>query len=236
MPVAYLDSASSTQKPRQVLDAMREFYEHSYANVHRGVYTLAERATAGLRGRAREGPRVRQRAVEPRGDLHAQLDRGAEPDRLRVGAREPRAGRRRRDHRARAPRELRAVAVHGEEDGRASSRIIPIDDHGELQLDTLDEIASRGNVKVVANNLVSNTLGTINPVEKLAAWAHEQGAIMVGRRRPGGAAQAHRRAGARLRLPRVLVAQDAAARRVPARCGAAASCSRRCSRSTSAAR
>jgi len=46
-PVAYLDSASSTQKPRQVLDAMREFYEHSYANVHRGVYTLAERATAG---------------------------------------------------------------------------------------------------------------------------------------------------------------------------------------------
>src|ERR1700756_5821040 len=46
-PDAYLDSASSTQKPRQVLDAMREFYEHSYANVHRGVYTLAERATAG---------------------------------------------------------------------------------------------------------------------------------------------------------------------------------------------
>ena len=45
-PFAYLDSASSTQKPRQVLDAMREFYEHSYANVHRGVYTLAERATA----------------------------------------------------------------------------------------------------------------------------------------------------------------------------------------------
>src|SRR5438477_4323045 len=49
-PVAYLDSASSTQKPRQVLDAMREFYEHSYANVDRGVYTLAERATAGYEG------------------------------------------------------------------------------------------------------------------------------------------------------------------------------------------
>src|ERR671915_203732 len=46
-PVAYLDSASSTQKPRQVLDAMREFYEHSYANVHRGVYRLAARATTG---------------------------------------------------------------------------------------------------------------------------------------------------------------------------------------------
>src|ERR1044071_848741 len=56
-PVAYLDSASSTQKPSQVLDAMREFYEHSYANVHRGVYTLAERATAGYEG-AREKVRA----------------------------------------------------------------------------------------------------------------------------------------------------------------------------------
>ena len=45
--VAFLDSAASTQKPRQVLDAMRDFYEHSYANVHRGVYRLAERATTG---------------------------------------------------------------------------------------------------------------------------------------------------------------------------------------------
>ena len=56
---------------------------------------------------------------------------------------------------------------------------IPIDDAGELQLDALDGIAKQGNVKVVANNLVSNSLGTVNPVEKLAAWAHEQGAIMV---------------------------------------------------------
>jgi cysteine desulfurase/selenocysteine lyase len=48
-----------------------------------------------------------------------------------------------------------------------------------LELSTLDSIAAEGNVKVVANNLVSNALGTINPIEKLSAWAHEQGAIMV---------------------------------------------------------
>ena len=47
-PLAYLDSASSTQKPRQVLDRMRAFYEHEYANVHRGVYRLAERATGAV--------------------------------------------------------------------------------------------------------------------------------------------------------------------------------------------
>src|SRR5213079_2466735 len=52
-PLAYLDSAVSTHKPRQVLDALRDFYETSYANVHRGVYTLSEKATAAYEG-ARE--------------------------------------------------------------------------------------------------------------------------------------------------------------------------------------
>ena len=47
-PLAYLDSAASSQKPRRVLDAMTRFYETSYANVHRGVYELAERATEAL--------------------------------------------------------------------------------------------------------------------------------------------------------------------------------------------
>src|SRR6202007_1572839 len=56
-PLSFLDSAASSQKPRQVLDAMREFYETSYANVHRGVYDLAERATAGFEG-AREKVRA----------------------------------------------------------------------------------------------------------------------------------------------------------------------------------
>src|SRR4030095_14255341 len=61
----------------------------------------------------------------------------------------------------------------------AEFRAIPFDDQGELVLDGLDEIAESGNVKVVANNLVSNSLGTVNPTERLATWAHEQGAIMV---------------------------------------------------------
>ena len=49
-PLAYLDSANSSQKPRQVLDTMTTFYETSYANVHRAVHVLGERATAGLEG------------------------------------------------------------------------------------------------------------------------------------------------------------------------------------------
>src|SRR5262249_16851917 len=56
-PLAYLNSAATSQKPRQVLDTMTEFYETSYSNVHRGVYSLGEMATAGLE-RAREKVRA----------------------------------------------------------------------------------------------------------------------------------------------------------------------------------
>jgi cysteine desulfurase/selenocysteine lyase len=61
----------------------------------------------------------------------------------------------------------------------ADFRMLPIDDNGELRLEGLDELAAGAQVKVVATNLVSNSLGTVNPVERLAAWAHERGAIMV---------------------------------------------------------
>jgi cysteine desulfurase/selenocysteine lyase len=57
--------------------------------------------------------------------------------------------------------------------------MIHVNADGELDLGDLEAIAREGNVKVVANNLVSNALGTINPVEKLAEWAHAQGAILV---------------------------------------------------------
>jgi len=177
-PFAYLDSASSTQKPRQVLDAMREFYEHSYANVHRGVYTLAERATAGYES-AREKVRAFVNAPSNREVIFTRsatealnlvayawgLDNLGPGDVVVVTELE--------HHANFVPWQFIAKRTGAE------FAHIPIDDLGELQLDALDELASRGNVKVVANNLVSNTLGTINPVEKLAEWAHAQGAIMV---------------------------------------------------------
>jgi cysteine desulfurase / selenocysteine lyase len=177
-PVAYLDSASSTQKPRQVLDAMRDFYEHSYANVHRGVYRLAERATEGYEG-AREkvrgllnAPAAREvvftRSATEAINLVAYawgIDNLGPGDVVVITELE--------HHSNFVPWQFVANRTG------ASFKHIPIDDSGELQLDVLDGIAASGNVKVVANNLVSNALGTINPVEKLAAWAHEQGAIMV---------------------------------------------------------
>ncbi|HJV30141.1 MAG TPA: cysteine desulfurase, partial [Gaiellaceae bacterium] len=177
-PLAYLDSAASAQKPRQVLDAIRTFYETSYANVHRGVYKLAEDATAGYEGaRAKvatflNAPSEREviftRSATEGINLVAYawgLDNLGRGDVVVVTELE--------HHSNFVPWQYIANRTGAE------FRAIPFDEHGELVLDSLDEIAAAGSVKVVANNLVSNALGTINPVEALAEWAHAQGAIMV---------------------------------------------------------
>jgi cysteine desulfurase/selenocysteine lyase len=175
-PLAYLDSAASSQKPRQVLDALRDFYETSYANVHRGVYLLSERATEayeGARETAREfvnAPAAREviftRSATESINLVAYawgLDNLGPGDVVLVTELE--------HHSNFVPWQYIAKRTG------ADFRLLPIDDNGELQLDALEEID--GNVKVVATNLVSNSLGTINPVTRIAAWAHERGAIMV---------------------------------------------------------
>src|SRR5438270_11565868 len=177
-PLAYLDSAVTSQKPRQVLDKLRTFYETSYANVHRGVYTLSERSTAEYEG-AREkvarfinAPAAREivflRGATEGLNLVAYawgLDNLGPGDVVLVTELE--------HHSNFVPWQYIAQRTG------AAFRAIPLDEHGELRLDALDEVAGTDRVKVVAVNLVSNALGTINPVEKLAAWAHDRGASMV---------------------------------------------------------
>ena len=177
-PLAYLDSAASSQKPRQVLDTVRDFYETSYANVHRGVYTLSEKATAayeGAREKAREfvnAPAAREliftRSATESINLVAYawgLDNLGPGDVVLVTELE--------HHSNFVPWQYIAKRTGAE------FRMLPIDDHGELRLDELDELAGGGRMKVVATNLVSNSLGTVNPVARLSSWAHERGAIMV---------------------------------------------------------
>ena len=177
-PLSYLDSAVTAQKPRQVLDALRTFYETSYANVHRGVYALSERSTAEYEGAREKVARFinassSREIVFLRGATEGLnlvayawgLDNLGPGDVVLVTELE--------HHSNFVPWQYIAQRTG------AAFRAIPLDDNGELRLDTLDEIAGSDRVKVVANNLVSNALGTINPVAKLSAWAHERGAIMV---------------------------------------------------------
>jgi cysteine desulfurase/selenocysteine lyase len=177
-PLAYLDSAVSSQKPRQMLEVMTHFYETSYTNVHRGVYTLSERATEAFEA-AREKVRAFVNAPFSREVIFVRnatealnlvayswgLNKLGPGDVVLVSELE--------HHSNFVPWQYVAQRTG------ADFRMITLDDHGELRLDELEEVVGDGEVKIVATNLVSNSLGTISPVEKLAAWAHERGAFDV---------------------------------------------------------
>jgi cysteine desulfurase/selenocysteine lyase len=177
-PLAFLDSAVTAQKPRQVLDAIREFYETSYANVHRGVYTLSERATEGYEG-ARGKVAGFVNAASPREIVFTRsatesLNLVAYAWGLwNLGKGDVVVATELEHHSNFVPWQFVAKKTG------AKFRVIPIDDAGELDLSHLDALATEGEVKVVAANLVSNSLGTINPVEQIAAWARSLGAITV---------------------------------------------------------
>ena len=177
-PLAYLDSANSSQKPRQVLDAMRSFYETSYANVHRAVYELGERATAGYEG-AREKVRALINAPSAREVIFVR--NGTEGLNLvayawgldNLGPGDVVITTELEHHSNFVPWQYIAKRTGAE------FAVIPIDDAGEIVLEALGEIERRGRVKLVASAHISNTLGTVNPVAELAAWAHERDAVMV---------------------------------------------------------
>lgn len=177
-PLAFLDSAASSQKPRQMLEAMVRFYETSYANVHRGVYELAERATAGLEN-ARE--RVATLLNAPAAREVVFVRNATEGINLvayawglsNLGPGDVVVATELEHHSNFVPWQYVARRTG------ADFRVLPLDDSGELRLDALDALVGGGRVKVVAAGIVSNALGTVNPIETLARWAHEHGAIVV---------------------------------------------------------
>jgi cysteine desulfurase/selenocysteine lyase len=177
-PLAYLDSANSSQKPRQVLDAMTEFYETSYANVHRAVHVLGERATAGLEG-AREKVRALLNAPDAREIVFVRnATEGLNLVAYSWGGNNLGPGDAvvvtELEHHSNFVPWQYIARRHG-----AEFKMLPLDDNGEVDLSGLDAIARDCNVKVVATNLVSNSLGTISDLAPLVRWAHEQGAIFV---------------------------------------------------------
>ena len=173
----YLDSAATSQKPRQVIDRMVEFYETENANVHRGVYDLSHRATEAYE-HARQlsadliGARSTRSIVFTRGTTESiNLVRFSwgrehvhEGDEILVTEME--------HHSNLIPWQLLA-----QETG-ATIRSLPVDDEGFLRLDLLDEYIT-DKTKIVAVSLMSNVLGTINPVRKISDAAHAVGARIV---------------------------------------------------------
>jgi cysteine desulfurase/selenocysteine lyase len=177
-PLAYLDSANTSQKPRQVLDGMTKFYETSYANVHRAVHVLAERATSGLEG-AREKVRALLNAPDAREVIFVRnATEGLNLVAYAWGGNNLGPG----DAVVVTELEHHSNFVPWQYIANrqgAEFLMLEIDENGDPNLAQLDQIARDHNVKVVATNLVSNSLGTIHDLTPLVAWAHEQGAIFV---------------------------------------------------------
>jgi len=177
-PLAYLDSANSAQKPRQMLDAMVSFYETSYANVHRGVYTIGQEATAAYEG-ARDIVRAflnapsRQEIIFTRDATEALNLVAYAYGRASCGPGDVIVATELEHHSNLVPWQVLA------KDTGATLRFLRIDGHGELELDALGEIARSGRVRLLAVGDQSNSLGTVNPVRELADWVHAQGGVIV---------------------------------------------------------
>jgi cysteine desulfurase/selenocysteine lyase len=176
-PLTYLDSASSSQKPRVVIDAVADFYREYNANVHRGIYTIGEKATAAYeRARSTVG-----RFINAPDSHEIVFTRNATEAINLVSYSWGRRNIARGDAIVLTEMEHHANLVPWqllvqEKDG--DLEFIPITDEGLLRLDVF-EVLLRLRPKLVAFTHVSNTLGTINPVAEMVQMAHEAGALVL---------------------------------------------------------
>jgi cysteine desulfurase / selenocysteine lyase len=175
-PLDYLDSAASSQKPRQVIEAVSGYYERSHANVHRSIHTLGEEATELYEGardavRAFAGARFREEIVFTRGtteaiNLVAQcVGRTLQPgDEILVTEMEHHSN-------------LIPWQMVGRDRG-ALLKAVPVIGEGFLDMEAFSRLLSP-RTKLVAAAHVSNVLGTINPVAEIVRRSHEAGALVL---------------------------------------------------------
>src|SRR5438552_9195734 len=176
-PLIYFDSAATSQKPRAVIDALRQFYEHENANVHRGLHVLSSRATEAYE-------KSRQRVAEYIGAASADeivFTRGTTESINLVaqawGGKFVRAGdvillTEMEHHSNLLPWQVLAVRTG------ARLHFVPVLDNGTLDLEQFPSLLTP-EVKLFAFTHISNSLGTINPVADLCKKAHAVGALTL---------------------------------------------------------
>jgi cysteine desulfurase/selenocysteine lyase len=177
VPLVYLDSAATSQKPAAVIEAMDNYYRRSNANVHRGIHALAEEATAGY-----EAGREKVRAFINAASVKEVIFTRNTTEAINLvayswGRANVRAGdvivyTAMEHHSNLVPWQMLAAETG------ARIEVIPVTDEGELDLSGLDGILAR-RPKLVCLAHMSNVLGTINPVTEIAARAHAAGALVL---------------------------------------------------------
>ena len=176
-PLAYLDNAASTQKPRAVIEALDEFYRVHYANIHRGVHTLSEEATAAHE-EARDKVTAFINAPDRRGVIFTRNTTEAINlvayawGRTHVGPGDRIVVTEMEHHSNLVPWQVLAREVEAE------LAYVSVTDEGCLDLESLDQLL-QGPVKLVAFTHASNVLGTVNPVQEIVARAHAAGSRVL---------------------------------------------------------
>jgi cysteine desulfurase / selenocysteine lyase len=175
--LVYLDNAATTQKPQAVIDRIVRYYTEENSNVHRGVHYLSELATMeyeNARGRV-------QRFLNARSEKEIVFTRGTTESINLVAQTWGRANLKEGDQVLISAIEHHSNIVPWQmlcEETRATLRVIPVNDAGELQVDALEALLNP-KVKLVAVGHASNALGTINPIRKIVDLAHANGSIVL---------------------------------------------------------
>jgi len=176
-PLAYLDNAASSQKPQAVLDAMNDFYRTRFSNIHRGVHTLSEEATAAYE-EARDKVAAFIHAPERRGVIFTRNTTEAINlvayawGRANVGPGDRVVVTEMEHHSNLVPWQILAREVGAE------LAYVSVTDEGRLDMESLDRLL-REPVKLVACAHMSNVLGAVNPVREIVARGHAAGARVL---------------------------------------------------------
>jgi cysteine desulfurase/selenocysteine lyase len=173
----YFDNAATNQKPKRVIDALSTYYEKYNANIHRGIHTLAEKAT-----RAYEDTRLAMQEF-----IHAKhveeiiFTRGVTESVNLVASSYGRAFLKEGDEIILSGLEHHSNIVPWQmiaEEKKAVIKVITITPSGEIDIDHYRQLLS-SRTKIVAVNHASNSLGTINPIKEMITMAHEVGAVVL---------------------------------------------------------
>jgi cysteine desulfurase/selenocysteine lyase len=176
--LVYLDSAATSQKPDAVLDAMTHYYSSFNANIHRGIYGIAEQATAAYEDARRRvaafvGAATPRELIFTRNSTEALNLIAYSWGRSNLRAGDAIVLTEMEHHSNLVPWQ-----ILGDERG-VVLRFIPVTRGGELELGALPGLLADGRVKLVSVVHISNVLGTVNPVAEIARQAHAVGAVMV---------------------------------------------------------
>ncbi|HTS74648.1 MAG TPA: cysteine desulfurase [Bryobacteraceae bacterium] len=176
-PLAYLDNAASSQKPRQVIDAISRFYSSDYSNIHRGVHQLSERSTKHY-----EETRIKiQRMLNAADAREIIFVRGTTEAINLVAQTWGRANLKPGDNVIITELEHHSNIVPWQmlcEETGAKLEVAPIDDNGDLRMAEFERRLN-ARTKLVSVAHVSNVLGTILPIQEIAALAHSAGARVL---------------------------------------------------------